>query len=161
MGRAGNRLLRGRRSGRLHRRPGWSDRDPARRRRVPAQAHHAATALSRGGKEKPGNARLFAGRVPRLRGRLHPRAFALAPPPAKAGGGWEGVLTVRADPEDTTPQPSPAFAGEGAKLAAERSEEHTSQLPSLMRISYAVSTLKHKQFYHTTTTLKITTLQNK
>src|SRR3546814_9276987 len=39
----------------------------------------------------------------------------LAPPPAKAGGGWEGVPTVRADPEDTPPQPSPAFAGEGAK----------------------------------------------
>src|SRR3546814_2536905 len=131
MGRAGNRLLRGRRSGRLHRRPGWSDRDPARRRRVPAQAHHAATALSRGGKEKPGNARLFAGRVPRLRGRLHPRAFALAPPPAKAGGGWEGVLTVRADPEDTPPQP--------------RSEEHTSELQSLMRISYAVFCLKKKK----------------
>src|SRR3546814_5002789 len=115
MGREGNRHLRGRRSGRLLRRPGRSDRDPARRRRVPAQAHHAATALSRGGKEKPGNARLFAGRVPRLRGRLHPRAFALAPPPAKAGGGWEG-----------------------------RSEEHTSELKSLMRISYADFCLKKK-----------------
>src|SRR3546814_1096278 len=68
---------------------------------------------------KPGNARLFAGRVPRLRGRLHPRAFALAPPPEKTGGGWEGVPAVRADLEDTPPQPSPAFAGEGAKLAAE------------------------------------------
>src|SRR3546814_7251212 len=42
-------------------------------------------------------------------------AFALAPPPAKAGGGWEG-----------------------------RSEEHTSELQSLMRISYAVFCLKKK-----------------
>src|SRR3546814_5976142 len=47
------------------------------------------------------------------------RAPALAPPPAKAGGGWEGVVTARAGPKDTPPQPSPAFAGEGAKLAAE------------------------------------------
>src|SRR3546814_1765939 len=39
----------------------------------------------------------------------------LAPPPAKAGGGWEGVPTVRADPKGTPPQPSPAFAGEGAE----------------------------------------------
>src|SRR5690606_9820394 len=50
--------------------------------------------------------------------RLRPRALAVAPPPAKAGGGWEGVPTVRADPEDTPPGPSPAFAGEGTKLAA-------------------------------------------
>src|SRR3546814_2557204 len=55
-----------------------------------------------------------------LRERLQPRAFALAPPPAKAGGGREGVPTVRADPKDTPPQPSPAFAGAGAeKIAAE------------------------------------------
>src|SRR3546814_12381595 len=62
-----------------------------------------------------------------------------APPPATAGEGWEGVPTVRADLEDTPPQPvrpastagvrslarepmvrkraasPPAFAGEGAK----------------------------------------------
>src|SRR3546814_3078066 len=103
-----------------------------------------------------------------------------APPPAKAGGGWEGVPTVRADLKDTPPQPSPAFAGEGAGSDAHgthaarsrsavsnaigpsgsprrncstsgspvasssdgvpenRSEEHTSELQSLMRISYAV-----------------------
>src|SRR3546814_10618158 len=64
----------------------------------------------------------------------------LAPPPATAGGGWEGVPTVRVDPKDTPPQPSPAFAGEGA----ERSEEHTSELQSLMRSSYAVFCLKKK-----------------
>src|SRR3546814_7983892 len=144
----------------------------------------------------------------------------MAPPPATAGGGREGVPTVRADPKDTPPQPSPAFAGEGAeKIAAEaapataccchaadsassastcsascfgvasvlsssiastgpthagqpalqsqaatssrarcpsspcrchsgslrRSEEHTSELQSLMRISYAVFCLKKKK----------------
>src|SRR3546814_300613 len=65
--------------------------------------------------------------------------LALAPPPAKAGGGWEGVPTVRADPKGTPPRPvrpsgaaagrssgcgpmarkqpssPPAFAGEGAR----------------------------------------------
>src|SRR3546814_5020275 len=36
-------------------------------------------------------------------------------------------------------------AGEGALLVAERSEEHTSELQSLMRISYAVFCLKKKK----------------
>src|SRR5690606_26209825 len=68
--------------------------------------------------------------------------FALAPPPATAGGGWEGVATVRTDSKDTPPRPvrpasaagcrsamrepvarkriatPPAFAGEGEELAA-------------------------------------------
>src|SRR3546814_17769264 len=39
----------------------------------------------------------------------------MTPPPAKAGGGREGVPTARTDPKGTPPQPSPAFAGEGAK----------------------------------------------
>src|SRR3546814_7127935 len=34
-----------------------------------------------------------------------------------------------------------------ARLAAERSEEHTSELPSLMRISYAVFCLHKKHLY--------------
>src|SRR3546814_3404884 len=58
--------------------------------------------------------------------RLQPASSCFAPPPAKAGGGWEGVPTVRADPKDTPP----------------RSEEHTSELQSLMRTSYAVFCLK-------------------
>src|SRR3546814_8028173 len=40
-----------------------------------------------------------------LQERRKPRAFALAPPPATEGGGWEGVPTVRADTKDPTPQP--------------------------------------------------------
>src|SRR3546814_7202904 len=74
-----------------------------------------------------------------LAGAASAASFALAPPPAKAGGGWEGVLMARTDPKGTPPQPvrpdstagvrslareqmvrkraaSPtAFAGEGAK----------------------------------------------
>src|SRR3546814_13432205 len=41
------------------------------------------------------------------------------------------------------------FAGQGRNFAAIRSEEHTSELQSLMRISYAVFCLKKKkQFNH-------------
>src|SRR3546814_13070573 len=50
--------------------------------------------------------------------RLAISAWCLAPPPAKAGGGWEGVVTVRADPTAPLPNPPPTFVGEGAKLAA-------------------------------------------
>src|SRR3546814_3253758 len=106
--------------------------------------------------------------------------LALAPPPAKAGGGWEGVPTFRADPKGTPPRPSPAFAGEGARARGfrrsyknrwraigppsrscgdaglrprglqrialqSRSEKHTSELQSLMRISYAVFCLQKKK----------------
>src|SRR3546814_7026321 len=43
----------------------------------------------------------------------------------------------------------------------ERSEEHTSELQSLMRISYAVFCLKKKQNYNTDTIHKQITAQNK
>src|SRR3546814_842395 len=43
------------------------------------------------------------------------RTHDMTPPPAKAGGGREGVPTARTDPKGTPPQPSPAFAGEGAR----------------------------------------------
>src|SRR3546814_7284335 len=39
----------------------------------------------------------------------------------------------------------------GAKSRANRSEEHTSELQSLMRISYAVFCLKKNNYKHTTT----------
>src|SRR3546814_15714482 len=67
------------------------------------------------------------GRVDRAQGNGAPQCYPrrtgfnrelLAPPPAKAGGGWEGVPTVRADPENTPPQPSPDFAG-GRKTVVE------------------------------------------
>src|SRR3546814_5999094 len=42
-------------------------------------------------------------------------------------------------------RPDPAGRGRDARLAAQRSEEHTSELQSLMRISYAVFCLKKKK----------------
>src|SRR3546814_14250791 len=41
-----------------------------------------------------------------LQERLQPRALALAPPPATAGRGWEGVPTVRGDAQR---HPSPTL----------------------------------------------------
>src|SRR3546814_9444000 len=49
------------------------------------------------------------------------------------------------------------------RLAVERSEEHTSELQSLMRISYAVFCLKKKKKIHTETTKEhrtITSMKN-
>src|SRR3546814_1857254 len=51
---------------------------------------------------------------------------------------WEdGVNTTKADVE--------ALAGANLKQLSSRSEEHTSELQSLMRISYAVFCLKKKK----------------
>src|SRR3546814_4384331 len=44
------------------------------------------------------------------------------------------------------PAPAPLRAGPG-RLGVDRSEEHTSELQSLMRISYAVFCLKKKKTY--------------
>src|SRR3546814_3350120 len=44
----------------------------------------------------------------------------------------------------------------GATIAPPRSEEHTSELQSLMRISYAVFCLKKKKKLHNTTTINYT-----
>src|SRR3546814_6590923 len=97
--------------------------------------------------------------------------LALAPPPAKAGGGWEGVVTVRTDPK--APLPNPPLPSQGRELCrsdadlfpqtaplvaflarrgAGRSEEHTSELQSLMRNSYAVFCLKKPIHFMTQTT---------
>src|SRR3546814_3206867 len=46
------------------------------------------------------------------------------------------------------PQPARASAGAGFTAAAPRSEEHTSELQSLMRISYAVFCLKKKNNHY-------------
>src|SRR3546814_1310261 len=50
--------------------------------------------------------------------------------------GWEGVLAI--DPAD------PASVDTNTMALTRRSEEHTSELQSLMRISYAVFCLKKK-----------------
>src|SRR3546814_987916 len=65
---------------------------------------------------------------------------------ALEGLGFGGVSDVR--------------AGRFIELdVADRSEEHTSELQSLMRISYAVFCLKKKKTHHKTT--KITVINNK
>src|SRR3546814_3456994 len=57
-----------------------------------------------------------AGCLPRSWERLQPRA--LAPPPATAGGGREGVVTARADPEGTPPQPLRPASTAGVRSSA-------------------------------------------
>src|SRR3546814_8330215 len=49
---------------------------------------------------------------------------------------------------------SPSTKPKPAAMAVERSEEHTSELQSLMRISYAVFCLKKKKNKHTTNQTK-------
>src|SRR3546814_5704568 len=70
-----------------------------------------------------------------------------SPRPAR-GGAATAICCARvrdhwrgASPRDW----SAARAAQGAELCADRSEEHTSELQSLMRISYAVFCLKKKK----------------
>src|SRR3546814_8102067 len=70
------------------------------------------------------------------------------PSPSRGGLGGDGFPVSRAE---THPHPGPPLEGEGEKKSGEgpklrhhRSEEHTSELQSLMRISYAVFCLKKK-----------------
>src|SRR3546814_1339163 len=56
----------------------------------------------------------------------------------------------RREPHSHNP-PMPGQIGELALVMAVRSEEHTSELQSLMRISYAVFCLKKKKKTHATT----------
>src|SRR3546814_9841591 len=60
------------------------------------------------------------------------------------------------------PEGAPADAVRGYGLPAGRSEEHTSELQSLMRISYAVFCLKKKKYklYKTCQTTTLNTYQN-
>src|SRR3546814_10895667 len=66
-------------------------------------------------------------------------AASVAEPPLR-NISWPAAL-ARGSAEETTPP---------AASAVERSEEHTSELQSLMRISYAVFCLKQKKIHHTT-----------
>src|SRR3546814_9069089 len=67
---------------------------------------------------------------------------------AAAGGGEGGVAGVSENLVATDGSPSPA--------QRERSEEHTSELQSLMRISYAVFCLKKKK--QTDTDIQMSTM---
>src|SRR3546814_3051778 len=66
----------------------------------------------------------------------------LAPPPATAGGGWEGVPTVRVDPKDTPPQPSPAFAGEGAEARGFRGSYRCCHPRAILRARALVDVMR-------------------
>src|SRR3546814_3247549 len=76
--------------------------------------------------------------------------------PAKPGPQrWEAQLSFPASPstenkENQSPNQGSAFKNQGSAfnipiVCASRSEEHTSELQSLMRISYAVYCLKKKK----------------
>src|SRR3546814_2879634 len=66
-----------------------------------------------------------------------------APPSARRP---EGVRVLRRPRADADPQRDTGryAAGDGTGFTDDRSEEHTSELQSLMRISYAVFCLKNK-----------------
>src|SRR3546814_1912800 len=68
--------------------------------------------------------------------------------PRKAGGKICGAITAN---KAETPAPSSTIsANKAVPLPQPRSEEHTSELQSLMRISYAVFCLKQKTQTHLT-----------
>src|SRR3546814_2295987 len=53
-------------------------------------------------------------------------------------------------PDPDAPGPGPGSVGDRVPRRGQRSEEHTSELQSLMRISYAVFCLKKKKKYRNT-----------
>src|SRR3546814_5657650 len=74
--------------------------------------------------------------------------FAVAPSPVKLILATSGWATSRAPASGPSPGTTLTTPG-GNPAASNRSEEHTSELQSLMRISYAVFCLKKKkQPYH-------------
>src|SRR3546814_4610283 len=88
----------------------------------------------------------------------HPRVSEDGPP----GGGGDQCrhdaergqqhyvdLRVPEDPEQVLPEDGVAAPPRVEEREVERSEEHTSELQSLMRISYAVFCLKKKKKQHT------------
>src|SRR3546814_7148576 len=82
------------------------------------------------------------------------------PERGKVGRGPEAGLVLqdlegeRADLEGNGGFAAIPLAADGEDLAADRSEEHTSELQSLMRISYAVFCLKKKKTVTDTYTYK-------
>src|SRR3546814_5953849 len=79
---------------------------------------------------------------------LHSRPLTIKPP---AERGWAARTTCRARPGR---RPAPEGL-ERRGRAAQRSEEHTSELQSLMRISYAVFCLKKKNNHYSSTLLTL------
>src|SRR3546814_4013160 len=77
--------------------------------------------------------------------RAHMSEFGIVAPVGRLG--LERLLTIIADRDDESLPGDARLCLEmlGAQLAVVRSEEHTSELQSLMRISYAVFCLKKKK----------------
>src|SRR3546814_2595530 len=80
--------------------------------------------------------------------------------PVEILGPRAGTMRQMGEDPRTVRDASDRGAGE-AKAAAERSEEHTSELQSLMRISYAVFCLKKKNNKKTNITTQNNTDTNK
>src|SRR3546814_7926797 len=89
---------------------------------------------------------------------LRQRLDAVQPQPAlrrvahRRRGRTAGHETLAAGGARNHPQVDPPVLGFRRGDVAQRSEEHTSELQSLMRISYAVFCLKKKKITNTTTT---------
>src|SRR3546814_10903789 len=81
-----------------------------------------------------------------------PSASATAPPASTAGGRWQGrrAAAFAWCLFDWANSSYPTVIVTFVFAAYFRSEEHTSELQSLMRIPYAVFCLKHKQYNNTT-----------
>src|SRR3546814_8760283 len=71
----------------------------------------------------------------------YPTLFRSACRTRHATGGWSARFRTRPDTPWRTPHPRRGTA----RASGHRSEEHTSELQSLMRISYAVFCLKKKR----------------
>src|SRR3546814_3644795 len=83
--------------------------------------------------------------------RANPRAYGPheIPAPARPHGVSHGFMGVTSRHRPHRPRKHAASGGRRAPwLRSDRSEEHTSELQSLMRISYAVFCLKKKHTKH-------------
>src|SRR3546814_6768213 len=66
-----------------------------------------------------------------------------------------GAATAGLPPVSRSPLSSRTHTNKDPRTEARRSEEHTSELQSLMRISYAVFCLKKKKTYHSYTSINL------
>src|SRR3546814_3657359 len=77
-------------------------------------------------------------------------AVAMTPAAALAATPKDTLVIATSIDDIVSIDPAEAFEFSGGDLLQNRSEEHTSELQSLMRISYAVFCLKHKTQHNQT-----------